>query len=168
MRLIKTIKVTPTKPFNFDATFHKPDHFPSGDNHWESGIRWQTMYWKGKQVGLKITNSGTANQPEILIDIYYPKPLCDDFINSLINEIKYRFNLELNLTEFYKIFRNDKILGSILKKWKGMRPGHPSSLYEYIIIGILLQNTIIRRSIKMFQSLLEKYGKYKQLAVHYI
>lgn len=39
-----------------------------------------------------------------------------------------------------------------------MRPGHPSSLYEYLIIGIVLQNASVRRSIQMFQTLLEHYG----------
>lgn len=39
-----------------------------------------------------------------------------------------------------------------------MRPGHPSSLYEYLIIGIVLQNATVRRSVQMFQALLEHYG----------
>lgn len=39
-----------------------------------------------------------------------------------------------------------------------MRPGHPSCLYEYLIIGIVLQNASVRRSIQMFKALLEKYG----------
>jgi 3-methyladenine DNA glycosylase/8-oxoguanine DNA glycosylase len=39
-----------------------------------------------------------------------------------------------------------------------MRPGHPSSLYEYLIIGIVLQNATVRRSIQMFGALLENYG----------
>lgn len=40
-----------------------------------------------------------------------------------------------------------------------MRPGHPSSLYEYLIIGIVLQNATVRHSTQMFRALLEKYGK---------
>jgi len=159
LQLIKTIEVEATRPFNFDATFHKPDHFTSGDNYWEPGIRWQTMCWRGKQLGLKITNNSTANRPGILVNIYYNKPLAEDFINSCVNEITHRFNLDLDLSDFNRIFCNEKILGPIIRQWKGMRPGHPGSLYEYIIIGILLQNATIRRSINMFQSLLEQYGK---------
>ena len=30
-----TIELEPTRPFAFDATFHKPDHFPSQDTAWE-------------------------------------------------------------------------------------------------------------------------------------
>ena len=41
-----------------------------------------------------------------------------------------------------------------------MRPGHPSSLYEYLIIGIVLQNATVRRSVQMFKALLESYGTF--------
>ncbi len=139
LRLQKTIKIRPTKPFDFDSTFHKPDHFTSGDNLWEPGIRWQTWNWQGKKLGIKFVNSGTVANPLVEIKIYYKSKLTADFINSLIDEIKYRYNFDLDLKPFYKEFKDDKILGPIIKKWRGMRPGHPSSLYEYLIIGIVLQ-----------------------------
>ena len=77
----------------------------------------------------------------------------------MIEEIKYRYNFNLDLKDFYKAFENDKFLSPILEKWRGMRPGHPSSLYEYLIIGIVLQNASVRRSVQMFRALLENYGK---------
>ncbi len=162
LKLQRTIQLKPLKPFRFDATFHKPDHFTSGDNLWQTGIRWQTWNWKGMPLGIKFVNKGGLNNPLIEIKIYAKNKLSNDFINSLIDEIKYSYNLNFNLKDFYKQFKNDKVLGPIIKKWKGMRPGHPSSLYEYLIIGIVLQNTSIRRSVQMFQLLLEKYGKLLQ------
>lgn len=158
LKLKKSIKIKPTAPFAFDPTFHKPDHFTSGDNFWKPGIRWQTWDWKEKPLGLKFINRGTVSNPLIELKIYSKDNLSGDFIQSLIEEIKYRYNLEPDLKDFYKTFKNDKILSPIIKKWKGMRPGHPSSLYEYLIIGIVLQNATVRRSIQMFQALLENFG----------
>jgi 3-methyladenine DNA glycosylase/8-oxoguanine DNA glycosylase len=154
----KTVEITPTAPFNFDATFHKPDHFTSGDNYWEKGIRWQTWLWQRKTLGLKFINAGGIDKPKIKVEIYYTKKLSSQFIDSLTEEIKYRYNLELGLTNFYNKFKDDKVLKPIIKQLYGMRPGHPSSLYEYLIIGIVLQNATVKRSIKMFTSLLENYG----------
>jgi 3-methyladenine DNA glycosylase/8-oxoguanine DNA glycosylase len=159
LKKIKSVEVVPLAPFDFDSTFHKPDHFTSGDNFWRPGIRWQTCYWRGKQLGLKFSNLETVTKPKVKFDIYYTKKLDKQFIDSLVEEIRYRFNLDLDLKKFYKSFKNDKILGPIIKQWKGMRPGHPSSLYEYLIIGIVLQNTTVRRSIQMFQALLGNYGR---------
>ncbi len=158
INLQKVAKIKPTKPFAFDPTFHKPDHFTSGDNYWEPGVRWQTWNWRGKCLGIKFSNNGTLSNPLVEIKIYAKDKLSPDFVGSLIEEIKYLFNLNLDLSDFYKTFRKDKILAPILKKWRGMRPGHPSSLYEYLIIGVVLQNAPVRRSIQMFKALLENYG----------
>jgi len=125
---------------------------------WKPGIRWQTWSWENKQLGLKFINLGTVDSPRIRVEIYYKNELDAHFISSLINEARFRYNLDFDLTDFYQSFKNDKILGPIIKRWRGMRPGHPSSLYEYLIIGIVLQNATVRRSIQMFQALLENYG----------
>lgn len=158
LRLRARITIRPTAPFLFDATFHKPDHFTSGDNLWQPGIRWQTWLQDGVPLGLKFENKGTTAKPRVRVAIYAAKNLRRDFIASLTEEIRYRYNLDLDLKPFYAQFKTDAILGPIIKKWRGMRPGHPSSLYEYLIIGIVLQNATVRRSIQMFQTLLSKYG----------
>lgn len=159
LKKVKTITLIPKAPFNFDATFHKPAHFPSNDNYWQSGVRWQTWYWQGKQIGLKFNNLGSTNHPKIRVDLYYQKKLTDEFIEPLIKEIGYRYNLDLDLTDFYKQFSNDKILKPVIRRLRGMRPGHQNSLYEYLIVGIVLQNVPVRRSIQMLQALFENYGK---------
>ena len=156
--LVYTLNITPTYPFDFNSTFHKPDHFTTGDNYWEPGIRWQTWFWEKEQLGLVFKDKSKKNNPEIEIDIWNTNKLEKNTIDSLTDEITYRYNLNLDLIPFYKQFKNDKTLGPIIKNWEGMRPGHPSSLYEYLIIGIVLQNATVKRSVQMFQALLEKYG----------
>ena len=158
LKKISTVNLISTVPFNFDATFHKPDHFTTGDNYWEPSTKWQTIRWKNKPLGLKLINAGGVNQPKITLEIYSAEKLPNQFADSLVSEIKYRYNLDLDLSDFYHQFNNDAILGPVIEKWRGMRPGHPSSLYEYLIIGVILQNARISRSIQMFRSLLEKYG----------
>ena len=130
LKLQKTTSVKPAKPFDFDSTFHKPDHFTSGDNLWEPGIRWQTWNWQKEKLGIKFRNRGTVSNPLVEMKIYAKKKLSKEFVNSLVDEIRYLYNFDLDLKPFYKKFKNDKILGPIIKKWQGMRPGHPSSLYE--------------------------------------
>lgn len=169
MKLSKasTITITPTRPFDFDSTFHKPDHFTSEDNIWEPGIRWQTWRWpsyakasegKTKPLGLKFINSGSVNKPLLTIEIYSSTSLTSNFVGSLEREIRYRYNLDLELNDFYKKFKEDSVLQPVIKRFNGMRPGHPSSLYEYLIIGIMLQNATVRRSVQMFHNLLNQYG----------
>ena len=152
------IKLTPVAPFDFDSTFHKPAHFVSGDNYWESGVRWQTFRFLGTALGVVFRNIGSVEKPKIRVEIHSAEKLSDGFVEQFINEIKYRYNLNLDLADFYKRFSKNKFVGPVIKRIYGMRPGHQDSLYEYLIIGIVLQNCTVRRSIQMMQVLFEKYG----------
>jgi 3-methyladenine DNA glycosylase/8-oxoguanine DNA glycosylase len=152
------VQLFPQAPFNFDATMHKPDHFPSADNEWQPGVRWQTMLWQNERLGLKFENRGTTDQPRLALSIFAEDELGQDFLKGLIDEITYRCSLQLDLTEFNQRFKDDPQLGPVIEKRWGMRPLNHNSLYEYLIIAIVLQNATVRRSVNMMQALFEKYG----------
>jgi DNA-3-methyladenine glycosylase II len=152
------MEFSPPAPFNFDATLHKPDHFPSSDNEWQPGIRWQTMRWQRKPLGLKFENQGTIDRPKLALSIWSKEKLDRQFCKSLTDEITYRYSLQLDLTEFNRQFDDDPELGPIIDRWRGLRPLNHSSLYEYLIIAIILQNATVRRSVQMMRALLENYG----------
>jgi len=152
------LEFIPKAPFNFDATMHKPDHFPSPDNEWEPGIRRQTMLWDGKTLGLRFENQGMIEQPKVSLSVWSEEALAPIFSSSLSEEISYRYNLLLDLTEFNQRFEDDIQLGPIISRWRGMRPSSYSSLYEYLIIAIVLQNANVRRSVNMMKGLFENYG----------
>jgi 3-methyladenine DNA glycosylase/8-oxoguanine DNA glycosylase len=152
------VELTPTAPFNFDATLFKPDHFPSADTAWEPGVRWQTMRWGGELLGLKFENRGTVDRPGVTLSIWSQGELAEPFVAALAAEIEYRYAFQLDLVDFYRRFRDDPDLGPLLVKWRGLRPLNASSLYEYLIIAIVLQNAPVRRSVSMLQALFERYG----------
>jgi len=158
LRTKHVLELSPKAPFNFDATMHKPDHFPSKDNEWQPGIRWQTMLWNGEPIGLKLENRGTVDLPKLIISVFSKGELAQSFTDGLIEEINYRYNLRFDLTEFNHRFEDDPQLGPIIDRWRGMRPMSYSSLYEYLIIAIVLQNATVRRSVDMMQTLFQNHG----------
>ncbi|MFA5966971.1 MAG: hypothetical protein WC805_00430 [Patescibacteria group bacterium] len=153
------VQLVPVSPYNFDATIHKPSHFPSSDNEWEKGKYWITMRWKGQNLGLKLENEGTTKKPKLKLNVYSQKPLTKDFIATLIPEIEWRFNLKSDISEFSNKFEDDEVLGPVLKKWKGMKPVAANSLYETLMIYIVLQNATVRRTAQMLENLFNKFGK---------
>jgi len=154
-----TMELQPIPPYNFDGNFHKPSHFPSSDNIWEKGKHWITMIWDGQELGLKFENIGTISRPKIGVNIYSRKTLSKKFIGSLLPEIRWRFNFDLDISEFCEKFKDDRVLGSIIKKWKGMKPIAANSLYEALVIYIVLQNATVKRSVQMLENLFRKFGK---------
>ncbi len=164
MKIVKLKKafstiLKPTSLYNFNATIHKPSHFPSSDNEWLKGKYWITMVWKSKYLGLKLENKGTSKKPKIKLTVYSKKPLSRSYKNSLLPEIEWRFNLKSDIFEFDKKFKRDKILKPLLKKWRGMKPVAANSFYETLIIYIVLQNAVVRRSVQMLENLFNKFGK---------
>jgi len=154
----EVIELKPTPPFTFDPSMHKPGHFPSQDTAWVEGCRWQTMFWNKHRLGLKFVNAGAIRKPRIRLEVYSKDPLSSEYLDSLVSEINYRYDFQTDLSHFLKKFKNDKQLGPILKKWPGMRIMSPQSLYEYLVIGIVLQNCTVKRSVNMLQALFENYG----------
>jgi 3-methyladenine DNA glycosylase/8-oxoguanine DNA glycosylase len=163
MRTIKlnhkeTVSLAPLAPYNFDATFHKPAYFPSSDNAWEEGKFRVTMLWRGQELGLKFENRGTTDKPEIEISIYSREALTEDYLDSLVSELRWRYNLDSDISGFYEKYHDDEILGPIIEKWKGMKPRAAVSLYETLIIYIVLQNATVRRTVQMMENLFERFG----------
>lgn len=155
----KSFNLTPIAPYNFDATIHKPSHFPSSDNEWEKGKYWISMIWQGKVLGLKLVNQGIVSKPKIQVNVYSQNPLSKNYVQGLTQELEYRFNTESDISPFIYEFKNDKVLAPFIKKWKGMKPVAANSLYETLIIYIVLQNATVRRTHQMLESLFVKFGK---------
>jgi len=155
---VAEVHLEPSVPFAFDLTLFKPDHFPTADSMWQPGVRWQTMRWEGQPLGLRFENSGQIDAPGLNLSIWAAGELPEGFLNRLLVEIRYRYNLQYDLTDFYKRFEGHLLLGPLLKQWRGMRFLNYHSLYEYLVIAIVLQNAVVRRSIQMMQVLLENHG----------
>jgi 3-methyladenine DNA glycosylase/8-oxoguanine DNA glycosylase len=149
----------PRAPYNFDANFHKPSHFPSSDNAWESGTYWITMVWRGKFLGLRFENKGNADYPRIKLTVYSRRSLPDTYLESLRKEIGCRFNFDQDISDFCRKYRTDEFLGQPIRHWRGMKPVAANSLYETLMIYVVLQNATVKRSVQMLENLFTKFGK---------
>lgn len=154
LRRQATLEIEPTQPFAFDPTFHKPDHFPSAETDWEPGVRWQTMRFGERLLGLRIEDAA----PQVRVGIWADGRLPTRLLDPLAEEVSWRANLRLDLGEFERLARRDRQLAPVVDRWRGMRPMHLGSLYEYLVIAIVLQNATVRRSVQMLQALFERYG----------
>ncbi len=154
-----SVLLKPTPLYNFNATIHKPSHFPSSDNVWEQDNYWIMMFWKDDIFGLKLENKGTVANPKVKLTVYSRKPIKPEIKKEIIPEIEWRFNIKSDIAEFSKKFKNDKVLGPLFKKWKGMKPVAANSFYETLIIYIVLQNATVRRTSQMLENLFNKFGQ---------
>jgi DNA-3-methyladenine glycosylase II len=158
LRPYTKIVLEPRPPYNFDANFHKPSHFPSSDTSWEKGRCWTTMVWRGEKVGLRFENIGTVSRPRVLLTLYSRQVLSKEFIQSFIPEVRWRFNFDQDISEFCREYWNDKYLGPAIKRWRGMKPIAANSFYETLMVYLVLQNATVRRSVQMLENLFDRFG----------
>ena len=171
LKLVYKGAITPKAPYNFDYSVHNPTHYPDSLNQWERGKLWFSFRFKDKLVGIKFINKGTILKPKVKIEIYYNFKLDDGYISSLLEELDYRFEFKGDYSGFYKKFEKDKLIGKILKKFKGIHNFCREGLYEYLMISILLQNTNIKRTIQMTNAMLQNYGdeiEFDGIELHFI
>ncbi len=150
----------PTPPFHFDGTFYKPSHFPNKLKleDWQPGKYWQPLRVRKRLYAFKAENKGIFGKPEIKVTLYSPKKITNEEKESLKKEVIWRFELNVDLKDFNKLARKEKRFYPVFKKWLGMRNTSEYTLYELLIIAIVLQNATVRRSQQMLDALIEKFG----------
>ena len=116
------------------------------------------MVWQGKRLGMRFENRGAIGKPRISLTIHSQTRLSRDFLGGLLPEIGRRFNFDQDISEFCREYRDDKFLGSSIKRWRGMKPVAANSLYETLMIYVVLQNATVRRSIQMLENLFDRFG----------
>lgn len=158
LKLVYTDIINPKSPYNFDYSVHNPSHYPTPLVKYEKGKLWFSFRFKGKLIGIKFENQGTILKPKIKANFYCESKFDKEYINLLLKELYYRFEFNGDYSDFYKRFGKDKLVGKILRKFKGMRNFCIEGLYEYLMIAILLQNANIKRTVQMTNTMLERYG----------
>ncbi len=154
----KRIFIQPFPPFNFDGTVYVPHYFPTPDFEWQKNVMWQTLNLDGRLFGLKMENRGVINEPRIRLTVWSKYKPTPSVMEQVVNELNWRYGFNEDLSEFIEEFKNDTFLKPVFKRWKGMRFNCANSLYELLMISIVLQNTTVKRTIQMMNNLFNAYG----------
>jgi N-glycosylase/DNA lyase len=148
----------PTPPFNFDCTVYVPHYFPTPDFAWQPGTMWQTLNFNDTLMGLRMENKGRIDNPKIKLTIYSETKLSEENTGKVVEELNWKYGLNEDISEFFRKFEHDKFLKPTFKRLRGMRNNCANSLYELLIISIVLQNAMVRRTVQMMDNLFIAYG----------
>lgn len=158
LKIVHRSLVFPKAPYHFDYSVKNPSHYPTPTGRWEHNKIWFTMRWNEKPIGLRLINKGNLRKPCVELSFYSKTKMDKNDIEALKKELAYRFEWLTDYSEFYNRLGKDKFLAAAIKKLKGMRMFCAEDFYSYLMIAILLQNANVKRTVKMTQAMLEKYG----------
>src|SRR5260370_14143901 len=109
-------------------------------------------------LGVRIENAGTSSKPSIRVEVFHDGGFTVRDRNAFRDEITWRFHLDADLREFDRRMRSDARFAPVFRRWRGMRESNPYTLYELLIVGVMLQNATVRRTVQMTEALLRAYG----------
>jgi 3-methyladenine DNA glycosylase/8-oxoguanine DNA glycosylase len=108
--------------------------------------------------GLRIDSEGLRNTPAVRVTLFSDRRLTRPDLEAVKRELTWRFDLDAGLSDFDAAGSGDRQFRPVFRKWRGSRDSWHGTLYELLVISILLQNATVRRTVQMIHALLEKFG----------
>lgn len=147
-----------TGPFNPRTTLCKPSHFPSPFDLANQGEYLFLTRVGSSEIGCRATYAEDTDS--IVLQVFIPEhqTLLPN-MKLIQNELARRLGLTVNIDGYAHLWDDDPILSHLPEEMRGARPASPFSLYEFLVICTLLQNTTVRRTAKMATDIAHNLGK---------
>lgn len=155
LRLAAAEVVEVDGPFHPRTTLIKPSHFPSPFDAQADGEYRAVTFVDGCPTGLRA--SFTPDAPTVRLEIYLPDGAETDPTTAAA-VLRARLGLDLDLPGYADLCVGDEVLSRLPAAMRGARPSSPWSLYEYLSIGTVLQNTTVARTVQMAGALARLLG----------
>lgn len=145
-----------SEPFSFRTTMRKPSHFPTPLELFPDDDTYMVAaYVDENLLGVR----AQRNRPrEVEITLYTESDLGASQLDAAALEMARRLGLTVAVDGFSEVWARDDLLRSLDKELMGGRPSMPHSLYHFLVICVLLQNTQVRRTVQMTGVLLSEFG----------
>jgi DNA-3-methyladenine glycosylase II len=148
--------ISPTAPFKLDLTVwalrrRKENSY----DRWDDGVYKRILVVHGNPTLVHIKQIAPARRPKLEVVLKGSGALD---LEATIGIIERTLGLKTNLAGFYRRIAKDEKLGSIFKRFMGLKPPRFPSLYEAIVNGICCQQLSLTVGIILLSRLSQKYG----------
>jgi N-glycosylase/DNA lyase len=153
--------IEPIPPYSFGLTIRKPASWPlfTPFEIYERRTIWTTSHIHGHLVGIKLKSKGATEHPKIAATIFLESDPFPEKLDSIKISLAHSIGADGDLTEFYKLAKNDHVLSQVVKDLYGMHSTGPSTIFPEAALAILLQMAPLKRSNEMMSCFISKYGE---------
>ena len=158
MIFTKTIMVQALAPFSFDLT---AQIFRNGDKQirtYRKGVFSQVLRLNSQLALVKVTSSGTIEQPKLAVELKTNNPITDEDKQKALETIKFIFNLDSDLGSFYNEIKNDRTMRSISRRLYGLKNPTTPTVFEALVDSIVEQQISIKVATALEEKLAKKLG----------
>ncbi len=155
MVFTETFTLTPIGPFNLDLSAQM---FATGDEQVRRYLNdefSQVIKANNELILVKVKSKGTAEKPKLNVELQSANNITPQTTDSAQKIIEYIFNLNSDLTSFYKQVENDQVMKKIVIQLYGYKYPTTPTVFEALIDSIVEQQI----SIKVARAIEERAAK---------
>ncbi len=159
MTFTETFTIQALAPFNFDLT---AQIFANGDKQirsYANGQFSQVLKVNGKLVLIRLTSTGTVEQPKINVELKSNNPITLEDKRKAEEAVKFIFNLDFDLQSFYEDIKNDQTMQQITKQLYGLKNPTTPTVFEALADSIVEQQISIKVAQIIEVKLAKKFGE---------
>ena len=151
--------ISAVPPFNFDLSARI---FSNGDKQirrYENHVFWQVIRVGEKLALAFIESTGTEESPRLTVELKSNRKITEDDKKTAEGIICSLFNLNFDLTEFYREIRNDRTMRLLAKKLCGLKSPTTQFPFEALVDSIVEQQISLKVANAFEQRIIRKWGE---------
>jgi DNA-3-methyladenine glycosylase II len=159
MTFTERFTILASAPFNFDLT---AQIFGNGDRQirtYANGKFSQAFRVNSNLLLVKVASIGTIEQPKTEVSLKSIKPITSQEKTKAEALVKFIFNLDFDLSAFYKETKNEPIMRKITQHLYGLKSPTTPTVFEALVDSVVEQQISIRVAHTIEERLVKKFGE---------
>ncbi len=152
----------PTPPFSLElvawALRRRPEN---AVDRWDGQFYERVLIVKRSPLNIKVSQNGSPDRPRLLIEATGSR-LAPDTKSEVTEAVARLLGIRKDLREFYRLTVRDRKLGSLVERFRGVKPPRFPTVFEALINAIACQQLSLTFGIQLLNRLAQNFGIYNR------
>jgi DNA-3-methyladenine glycosylase II len=161
--MIHRFTLTPTPPYSFDLTVHRFARFKDEIVDRVEPKRYRRLLTvDGRLVLATVTDAGTTTKPLLQVELHGDQK-ADLTRPEIAAQLRHILCTDLDLKPFYRLVKNDELLGLITSRFRGLKLPASPTVFESLVMAVLSQQVNLTFAYSIKKELVETFGETQQV-----
>ena len=154
-----TFELLPQAPYSFDLTVARFMRFTSENVDLVAGKQYRRLLVAGRQLALAtVTDVGTPAKPRLTVELHSPSRVALKQA-EFHAQLRHILCTDFDIRPFYRLGRQDEMLASLVKRFRGLRITSSPTLFEALVMAVLSQQVNLTFAYSIKKELVEAFGR---------
>jgi DNA-3-methyladenine glycosylase II len=154
--------IFPESPFDFERSAGIHGRFEKSlPDVYENGVYKRVLHLAENPVFVLVRSKGTTERPRLSVEVH--RKLMAQEVKALKRLLHTMFAASFDFNKFYSFAKKDRLMSTVSRRLRGLRPISPPTIFEALVIAITEQQISLDAAVAIRSRLIEKYGESVEL-----